>query len=348
MTSDGRDLATILRIGARAPIGLSRLQVAMNVRAGRFEPRPCAFKDKRGQLIGSCRVGGLPLDVVGHDRLLRLAAPALREAWPTEVASSLPLVLALPETGRPDDDARYGPAFIDALRAKSRCSIDLQRSTVVRAGHAGFAVALEIAANMLHKAGLGQTPPAVVVGGVDSHHHEGVMQWLDADHRLHGPGTENGMVPSEGAAFAVILRPGTKLQNVSADERPLGRILAIRTGREESTLAGRPNLSEALTQVVQDLADRAGPLPWVLTDLNGERNRNKEWAQTALRGVLAEHAIQSAPAQMLGDTGAATGALLLAIACTYFTTGAAPASRAAVVLQSEGPERGAFLLEEAS
>lgn len=348
MTSDGRGIATILRAGARAPIGLSRLQVAMNVRAERLDPRPCAFKDKRGQIIGSCRVGGLPLDVVGHDRLLGLAAPALREAWPAEYTSSLPLVLALPEAGRPDDDARYGPAFIDALRAKSRCPIDLQRSTVVRAGHAGFVVALEMAASMLHKAGLGQTPPAVVVGGVDSYHHEGVLQWLDADHRLHAAGTENGMMPSEGAGFAVLLRAGTKLQGAPSDERPLGRITVIRTGREESALMGRPNLAEALTQIVQDIAVQGGPLPWVLTDLNGERNRNKEWAQVALRGVLAENAIQSTAVQMLGDTGAATGALLLAIACTYFATGAAPATRAAVVLQSEGPERGAFLLEEAS
>ena len=348
MTSDGRGIATILRAGARAPIGLSRLQVAMGVRAGRMDPRPCSFRDKRGQIIGSCRVGGLPLDVVGHDRLLGLAAPALREAWPVDFASSLPMVLALPETGRPDDDSRYGPAFIDALRAKSRCPIDLQRSTVVRGGHAGFVMALEVAANMLHKAGLGQTPPAVVVGGVDSYHHEGVLQWLDGDHRLHAMGTENGMLPSEGAGFAILVRPGTKLQGATSEDRPLGRIAAIRTGREESALQGRPNLAETLTQIVQDLAARGGPLPWVLTDLNGERNRNKEWAQVALRGALAENAIQLTPAQMLGDTGAATGALLLAIVCTYFTTGAAPATTAAVVLQSEGPERGAFLLEEAS
>ncbi len=348
MTSDGRGIALVLRAGARAPIGLSRVQVAMGVRAGRLDPRPCAFKDKRGQTIGSCRVGGLALDLVGHDRLLGLAAPALREAWPGAFSSSLPLVLALPEAGRPDDDSRYGPAFIDALRAKSRCPIDLQRSTVVRGGHAGFAMALEVASNMLHKAGLGQTPPAVVVGGVDSYHHEGVLQWLDGDHRLHAMGTENGMLPSEGAGFAVLLRPGTKLQGATSEDRPLGRIAAIRTGREESTLMGRPNLAEALTQIVQDLAAFSGPLPWVLTDLNGERNRNREWAQVALRGTLAENAIQLTPAQMLGDTGAATGALFLAIACTYFTTGAAPATTAAVVLQSEGPERGAFLLEEAS
>ena len=111
---------------------------------------------------------------------------------------------------------------------------------------------------------------------------------------------------------------------------------------------GRPNLSEALTQVVQELAAVGGPLPWVITDLNGERNRTKEWAQTAIRGPLAENVIQLAAPQMMGDTGAASGALFLAIACTYFSTGAAPATKAAVVLQSEGPERGAFLLEEAS
>jgi 3-oxoacyl-[acyl-carrier-protein] synthase-1 len=256
------------------------------------------------------------------------------------------MVLALPEAGRPDDDSRFGPAFIDALGAKSRCPIDLPRSTVVRAGHAGFAVALEIAAGLLNKASLGPTPTAVVVGGVDSYHHEGVLQWLDSEHRLHATGTENGMLPSEGAAFAILMRAGSKLP--TANDRPLGRITAVRTARDESGLMGRPNLAEALTQVTHEIAAHSGPLPWVLTDLNGERHRNKEWMQVALRGSLAENAVQTMPAQLLGDVGAATGALYLAIATTYFTTGAAPARKAAIVLQSEGPERGAFLLEEVS
>lgn len=348
MTDEGRAMATILRASARAPIGLSRLQVAMSVRAGRLDPRPSGFKDKRGQSIGSCTVGGLSRDLVGHDRLLGLAVPALCEAWPEHFSAKLPLILAMPEATRPDDDHRYGLAFVDALAAKSRRLIDLQRSSVVRAGNAGFAMALEMGVHLLQKAPVGPNPSAVVVGGVDSHHHEGMLHWLDANHRLHARGTENGMVPSEGAGFVLLVRTGAKLPKAMANETSLGCLRAVCTGREQSVLDGGPNLAKCLTDVVQHLVERAGPLPWVLTDSNGERHRTREWMQVTMRQTLAKNAIQLLVAQTLGDTGAAAGALSLAIACTYFTTGVAPAKIAAVVLQSEGPERGAFLVEGAS
>lgn len=348
MNNDEQQVATILRAGARGPIGLSRLQLTMNLRAGRFVPRPCAFRDKHGRSIGTCRVGGLGLDVIGHDRLLGLAVPALRETWPEHEKTRVPLVLALPEASRPDDDVRYGPAFIDALRAKAHCPIDLERSLVIRTGHAGFANALEVALGMLYRADFEKAPQAVIVGAVDSHHHHAVLQWLDAHHRLHARGTENGIVPSEGAGFAILARPKTSLPTMPKERKPLGRLRAVSTGREASFELGSPNIAAALTQAVRDVAAYGGPLPWVLTDVNGERHRTQEWSLVSMRGTLTQDATQSAPARLLGDTGAATGALYLAIACTQWALGIAPASRAAVVLQSEGPQRGAFLLEQAS
>lgn len=346
---EGRGIATVMRAGARAPIGLSRLQVAMGIRAGRLDPRPCSFRDKNGATIGTCRVGGLPENLVGHDRLLALAVPALREAWPAEVTQRLPMVLAMPAADRPDDDPRFGPAFIDALGAKSHCPIDLQNSRVVRGGHAGFVLALEEAANILTRPGRALGSPAVIVGGVDSYHHEGVLQWLDSNHRLHAMGTENGILPSEGAAFAILVRPGGQLRDergLPMTDRPLGQISALRWGREESFLMNRPNLAEALTTIVQDLVGQNKGLSWVLTDVNGERHRSKEWALVSLRAVLEPDAIQLAAPRFLGDVGAATGPLLLATACTLFATGAAPARRAGIILQSDGPERGAFVVEE--
>src|SRR4051794_34899728 len=117
----------------------------MCARARKLLPCPTSFVDKRGVSVGLCLAGGLAEDLGGVPRLLALARPALREAVQGARLANLPLVLALPEAGRPDDDPRYESGFIATLAAEAQAPIDVARSKVVRAGHAGGALALEAA-----------------------------------------------------------------------------------------------------------------------------------------------------------------------------------------------------------
>src|SRR6185503_15106128 len=135
-------LCQIISVGARGPLGLSALQVALCVRAGKLEPRRTSFLDKRGATVGAARAVCLPDTLHGYERLLALGAPALREAA-LGLPGPLPLFLALPEPGRPDDDPRLGPAMIEELARRSEIPIDAARSQVVRAGHAGAGLLLE-------------------------------------------------------------------------------------------------------------------------------------------------------------------------------------------------------------
>lgn len=345
--------AFVTGVGVRCALGLSALHTAMLVRARRGEPRSTRFFDKRQRFIGACTTPGLRENLHGVDRLLGLAAPALRAAVPGDAPSATwPLFLAVPERGRPDDDARLDGAFVPALAEASGVALDEKRSRTFRAGHAGTALALAAALDEIARGA-----PAVVVGGVDSYYHPEVLAWLDEECRLHALDAENGFVPGEGAGFLVLAprlapkpaqRPShePRAKDAPRDAGSPALLRRVEVGREESVLGDAPNTGRAMTRIVQDLALSApgGKLAWALTDVNGERHRMREWELAAGRGAFTDSAIHQRAVDDLGDLGAASGGVLGALACELFRTGAAPASAACIALSSDGPERGAFLL----
>jgi 3-oxoacyl-[acyl-carrier-protein] synthase-1 len=343
-------LGVITGVGARSPLGLDALQVTLCARAGKIEPRPTAFLDSRNYPIGDVRALCLRDDLHGFERLVELAVPALREAaatlGPRRAAGDArlrpPILLTLPEAGRADDDARLGPAFVETIAKRAEIPVDLARSEVIRAGHAGFAIALARAAALLRE----REVHAVLVGGVDSYHHPGVLASLDEGYRLHAPAVSDGFVPSEGAAF-VLLEP---LRVSDAAVRPLARLVLAGATREETVATGAPNLAEAMTRLARGAAEVAGPLGWILTDINGERHRVREWTMVQMRidDLVEEGARVERWVEELGDAGAATGALLAVLACMQWQVGCAPAGAALVALHSESPERGVVILEGAS
>ncbi|HLM73726.1 MAG TPA: beta-ketoacyl synthase N-terminal-like domain-containing protein [Polyangiaceae bacterium] len=342
--------------GARSPLGLSALQIAMCARAKKAEPRSTRLRDKRDREIGACLTPGLPEDLYGYERLLAIAAPALREAalGADFGGRPLPMALALPEPGRPDDHARLHREILADLAAASGVAIEMDRSVVVRAGHAAGALALEAALGML-SAGA----QWAIWGGADSYFHPETLRWLDEECRLHALDAENGFVPSEGAAFMILSRAGTRLSggqsNTAGNARntvqlPVAAVRFAQSEREETVATGEPNVGRAMTQLLRRAAEstREGVIRWALNDINGERHRIREWTLAAARGSLGEGVIEGRLVEDLGDMGAAIGPMLGSIACSLWRAGCAPASSATVALCSEGAERGVFVLEEAT
>ncbi|MFT3764724.1 MAG: hypothetical protein QM820_04285 [Minicystis sp.] len=329
----------ITSIGARTPLGLNSLQVAMCARAAALEPVPCPFRDRNNVAIGVFRSQAIADDLHGVDRWLALSVPALREcALGVEPPNKgpVPLYLSVPEAGRADDDARIEEGLIAALAAKSGAAVDVAQSRVFRQGHAGFAVALSAAMDRL---AAGES--AVLVGGLESYYHPGVLARLDEDRRLHSSSVEGGIIPSEGAAFLQITRdpaPGT---------RSLGAIAGVETGQEESALTGDPNLAQAMSKLVRRISAAAPDrrITWLMSDWNGERHRSDEWTKVAIRSkdIFPDDARHDRPIEEMGEIGAATGAVLLVLAAMSWQTGWAPAETALVALHSEGPDRGLIL-----
>jgi 3-oxoacyl-[acyl-carrier-protein] synthase-1 len=90
-------------------------------------------------------------------------------------------------------------------------------------------------------------------------------------------------------------------------------------------------------------------VPWVLTDVGNERHRVDEWqvAFTRMFRVFTHEVIHDQPLLMTGELGAASAAMLAAMACVRWTIGAALGDQAMIAAHSDGHERGALLLRAA-
>lgn len=332
-------------VSARTPLGLDARQTALCARARKGEPRSGRFRNPHGYPIGLCTTPGVSDRLEGISRLLALATPCLRalargrlSAAEEQRNAPFPLILAVPEPGRPDDDPLLSGSILSQLATGAGLPLDEARSRTIRAGHAGFALALSAALDLLSA-----KPGVVVVGAVDSYHHEGLLAMLAAERRVHSVGIENGFVPGEGAAFLALRREGPTGSRESERSVRLG---TVETAVETSIETGAANTALAATQLLAALAPLCpkGKIPWLLTDINGERHRVREHAFASIRGSLATDHVHSTYANELGDMGAATGAVLAAIAHELIIAGAAPAKTACVTLASDGSARGAFSL----
>ncbi|AKT39794.1 uncharacterized protein CMC5_039450 [Chondromyces crocatus] len=350
-----RPRATILGFGAWGPLGVEALQIAMCARAGRIEPRPTRFFDQRGHRISVSRSVALSDDLLGTARIAALGAHALREAAqgleqrvpglvhiegmappPSNGAAratgntppGLPLIVAVSDRVSEEDDT-----LLASLGTLSAVKTDPARSTLIRSGHAGFAVALMRALALLEEG----VAPAVLVGAIDTYYDEPFLLSLDRADRLNALDCRGGITPSEGAAFLAL---GWDTFASSA----LGWVRFV-----ASDQAGpRPEEGEAMASLIELAAASTGPIGWLLSDVNAEPTRTAAWAAAEHRaaGALAAQARSEQWIEELGEVGAATGALLSTIACAYWDVGCAPRSSTLVALHGDGPERAVLVLEE--
>jgi 3-oxoacyl-[acyl-carrier-protein] synthase-1 len=186
-----------------------------------------------------------------------------------------------------------------------------------------------------------------IVGGVDSHLFPAWLAPLDRAYRIRSARNLDGFCPGEAAAWVLLESPA------KSGQRSLRPWAAIRTIASTTSTPGPTGhdagvgLTDVLRQVIPARAE--GP-SLVVCDLNGERGRAEEWGYAlsrlgrALPGPLAlEH-----PAAILGDVGAATGAVLLAMTAHYLHTKHSERSAGVVWAASDEGERCAVLLERSS
>jgi len=286
--------------------------------------------------LAPIQMGLVPEDALGHlsseietlplpsraRRLLRLAVPALqglelqgRDSTPGG-AGPVRMFLGLPEFA-PQDSAWLNH-FLRYLDMLSAVPIDLERSVIVPHGRAAALMALEQALDAL-----ASDPEApVIVGGVDTHLDLRLLSSLDTEQRLLGARVMDGFIPGEGAAFLALsaAQPqagGSRVQvNAAASIADQGH----RYGTE-------PARGEGLSAAIEELRARLeSPLPPVgvtFAGFNGENFDAKLWGVAQLRhrdffapAMLIEH-----PADKYGDAGAATGAILTAMAAAALSDG---------------------------
>jgi 3-oxoacyl-[acyl-carrier-protein] synthase-1 len=209
-------------------------------------------------------------------------------------------------------------------------------------GHASVLAAVGAAAERLRTGAL----RAALVVGADSYLDAASMARLDQAWRLKSERNVDGFIPGEaGVALVLESAAGARSRGVE----PLARVAAFGEGREpEAVGSERRATGRGLAAALSTALAGAGDGDFVtICDLNGESHRAVEWgtALVLLGARLARQRVLWHPAQSVGDVGAASGGLGIALACRTFARRSPPAARALVWCAGDGGERAACLLE---
>jgi 3-oxoacyl-[acyl-carrier-protein] synthase-1 len=286
----------------------------------------------------------------GVDRLVALAAPALRDAIAVLLDERLAQHLATTPvcigTAASSADPGRSAAGRDLLRRlcdESGIARDSGKRFNLPVGHASFLIAVAHAVDWI-QAGREQF---VLVGGVDSYLDAATLERLDEAGRLHSDQNRDGFIPGEGAAFCLL----TSLDTAARLRlEPFAIVLTPASTTEpfpftsDGVCTGQ-GLTEALRAALA-AADNA-KADWTLCDMNGESFRAAEWIYAYLR-TGRQHADPLElwhPADCYGDIGAASGAVLTTLAIAAWRRNYARGNRALVWTSSDGHERSAVVLE---
>lgn len=317
------DPIVVAGMGMVTAVGLSANETAASARAGTMRFGESSFRDKRFHPITLAEVpedGLPPLANEGYAgytsralRLLRLASVAMEETL-TAVRGRqqrIGLCLALPERQptRPID--RGG--FLRAICAQSGDVIDPALSDASHSGRAGGLAAIGHAAQIVQQ-GLADF---MVAGSIDSYRDPVILAHLDAAHRLKTAANMDGCIPGEGAGFLLLTRAGTAAAHGVTALASVSPVAAgFETGHLESP---EPYRGDGLAAVFRQLMASGvveAPVSEVYSSMNGENHWAKEWGVAYLRNraLFDERHGMHHPADSFGDTGAASGPLLVGLA----------------------------------
>ena len=307
------------QVWASARAGIARIG-SSHVMDRQFEPIQMGLVPEGALPPLAPKLDELPLPARAR-RMLRLAAPPLK-AVAANLTGPVVLFVGLPELSA--DEApwlKHVPAYLELM---TDVVVDRERSVVVPGGRAAALVALERALASLENG----AATHVVVGGVDTYLDLRLLATLDNEHRILGRTVMDGFIPGEGAAFCVLSSAPQK----SKESAPAVVVHGAAATRDPGHRYGdAPARGEGLAMALDQLRQRMQPPPegqiaTTFAGFNGENFDAKLWGVARLRhndlfsaGALIEH-----PADKYGDAGAATGAILLALAAQALSTGSRP------------------------
>jgi len=340
----------IVATGARTPLGLTAAPMAAAVRAGITALVEHPFMvDQVGNLMPAALDPELDPQIVGAERLIKMAECALREAGSalngtSASRSSFPIFLGLPEfrPGFSDADAK---AVQVGLKRTQGLSFQISQVNALPQGHSAGIAALEAAATAMWRGDC----EACFVGGVESYFHPDTMEWLDANRQLVGEISRSAFVPGEGAAFCLLM---TEKGCAQSGLKPFARIQDVSIGIEMKIIKTTEacfgeGLSETVHKTVSRLQSPGTRINQIFCDINGERYRGEEWGFVCLRmsEYFDDPNAYHSPAECLGDIGAASVPLFIVLSCQEISRQYSKGLRTLLWASSEGGQRGAAVLE---
>lgn len=342
------DKAAIAATGMLTPIGAGTAQTMTSLAAGITRFRLSQVVNRKTAPMQLATVPESALATLASDqlpgrpararRLLRLALPALHEVLAPAAAV---VAVTRPRSAPPAPIPLFlaGPAgFFDAdfvARLVAHAPLPLAPASTCSTG--GRAATLQALANAFEA--LDQGAETVILGAVDSHLDLALLDDLDSEGRVLADGVLDGFCPGEAAVFLRLTLPGR------ADTPPRASLLhRPGFGSEPGHRGtGTPNTGAGLTAAIAGAANGTAPITACFASLNGERDGAREWGIARIRhgGLFGADSTLHHPAEYLGDTGAACGAVLIAAAATHLQQ---DPGTALVWCAADGPERAAVLL----
>jgi 3-oxoacyl-[acyl-carrier-protein] synthase I len=308
------------------PVGLRTAQTCASVRAG--ISRLSAFKWNgntcRGLFSAAIPDGclaGLSIDP-GTDpapasiekRILRLVGSTAGQLSQLDL-DPVPLVIGL---GNGFEHFNDRDILAMAARQLGVATV-ADNSAVIKQGRAAGLMAIGTACDML----AAQKADKVLTGGVDSFHDVDLLGRLNIENRMKSPTAKDGFIPGEGAALLLLM------EKRAAEKRQypiLGVISAWAAGFEPGHLASdKPCLGTGLCETFQKLFDgrSSKKIATIYASMNAQSYWAKEFSAAYLRFNTYFKASASVhhPAQYYGDPGAASGAIMTALAATGIDLG---------------------------
>jgi 3-oxoacyl-[acyl-carrier-protein] synthase I len=317
---------------------------AMRAKVAGFDDLP--YVDNDGEPIVGAAIPGVDFELKRHDRLVTLLAMAMEDCLASArigATGRIPVLVGLADPERPGGEGALAQTLIAEVEARLDSRFDPKRSATFPRGHVSGFEALRKARELLQD----RSVPACLVCGVDSYVNALSLHWLDSHSRLKTPANSDGVIPGEAAACVLVIRP---------EPEPRGgcvaRVNGLGFGREEASImteepllglglaaAGRAALGEAgLTMNQIDLR---------CSDVGGESYGFRE--QTLLVCRLVKEAREHTPlwhsAEIIGETGAASGIAQLVLVHEAFRKGYAPGPRVLCTTSSDEGNRAVAVLE---
>jgi 3-oxoacyl-[acyl-carrier-protein] synthase-1 len=188
-----------------------------------------------------------------------------------------------------------------------------------------------------------------IIGGIDSLLRNSTLNWFEQDCRLKSVsyGRHQGLIAGEAVCFMIVEDPERARQaNWPVMARISGLGLADEPApRADGTSSRGTGLTEACRTALAGTSN--GDVCAVFGDLNGENSRALEWCRTEKRCFKKTdtHRQLWTPANCYGDIGAASGAVLTAVAAQGFVRGWLPGPVLVSCSDDHGP-CGALVLEK--
>lgn len=331
--------------GMVCSVGLNAAAACAAMRAGIANFAELPYHDNQGEPIIGAMVPGLTRTFKREEHLIEMLAMALVDCLQKETlgpSADIPLLVSLPEPGRPGGCTGLADSIIERLQNKFNINFHPDLSQTIQKGHTGGFDVLRTARKLLQDTQIS----ACLICGVDSYINASSLLWLDQHWRLKTDENSDGVIPGEAAAAVLLQR------HVEPDTKIGVRITGLGFGYEKANvLSEEPLLGLGLTEAARSALAEAEikmhEIDFRISDVTGESYGFKEQALVIAR-LLRVHK-EGFPiwhcSEYSGDIGASAGISQLVVAYHAFLKGYGPGNRAMCYTSAIPGERAVAVIE---